>query len=122
MVPVRIEKYKLLTMKSVLLILFMCVFSMSYAQQHATQNTYCQMTEDDILRQQSFDIDDPISEQASHLIRDIYEGLNLIYQTPAGDPLLASLIDSLNETVLEAENLPLNITMFQQDLDHVANL
>jgi hypothetical protein len=106
-------------MKNIILILFVFVMSASYAQQHATSNTHCQLEVDDILRQQSFEIDDPVSEDARYIFFAMYEDLNLIYTTGANDPQLTTYIERFEETLEKAAALNLNITMFDEDIEHV---
>jgi len=109
-------------MKSLLFICFLSIISISYSQQHATANTQCQLSVEEILLQQSFDIDEPVSEDARYIFFEMYEELNLIYTTTNNDPQMVGLIDDFNETLQKANDLSLNLTMFQQDIDYVANL
>jgi hypothetical protein len=92
------------------------------AQQHPTQFTQCQLQVEEILSQQSFDIDEPVSEDARYIFIEMYEELNLIYQTSANDPALPNYVAEFNESLDKAANLNLNISMFQADINHVASL
>lgn len=109
-------------MKSLLVASFLFFISGTYAQQHATANTNCQLDVDAILMQQSFDIDEPVSEEARYIIFEMYEELNLIYQTATNSPNLITLIDDFEETLDKAALLNLNLSMFQLDIDHVNSL
>lgn len=80
------------------------------------------MAADDILTMQTFDIDDPISEEARHIVFELYTELNLIYQTDINDPTLVTLVDEFNETLDKADDINLNVSMFQADITHVASL
>ena len=106
-------------------LLVACIVSASFtasAQQHATSFTQCQLAADDILTLQSFDIDDPISEEARHIVFELYTELNLIYQTDINDPTLVTLVDEFNETLDRADDINLNVSMFQADITHVESL
>ena len=105
-----------------MLILFVFVLSTVYAQQHATSNTHCQMTIEEILREQSFHIDHPLVEEASVIFSEMYEELNVIYTTDLNDPQLNVYIDNFKETLYEAATLNLNITMFDEDIEHVNSI
>ena len=109
-------------MKKILLFCFVLVCSASFAQQHATPNTNCQLTVEEILREQSFDIDEPISEQAMYIFQDMYEELNFIYELNANDPERADHIENFQVKLQQANNLNLNLAMFQGDIDFVSNL
>ena len=109
-------------MKSVLIASFLFFISGVYAQQHATANTNCQLDIDAILTQQSFDIDEPISEEARYIFFEMFEELNLIYLTDPNDPNMSTLLDEFEETLEKAALLNLNLAMFQQDIDHVNSL
>lgn len=109
-------------MKSLLVACIVCACYTTNAQQHATSFTQCQLAVDDILSMQSFDIDEPISEDARHIIFELYTELNLIYQTDVNDPNMVELVEEFNETIVKAEDLDLNISMFQGDITHVESL
>ncbi len=109
-------------MKSLLVACFVCACYAVNAQQHATTFTQCQLAVDDILSMQSFDIDDPISEDARHIIFELYTELNLIYQTDVNDPNMVELVEEFNETLVKADDMNLNVTMFQGDIAHVESL
>lgn len=98
---------------------FLLLCSASFAQQHATENTQCQMTIDEILRSQSFDIDDPESEEARELFRSIYEDLNSIYEAAENSTAREEYEEELNTTLAKARELELNITMFEEDIDNI---
>ena len=110
------------TMKSLLLACIVCACYSVNAQQHATQFTQCQLAVDEILTMQSFDVDDPVSEEARYIFFEMYEELNLIYQTNENDPTMVGLVDEFNETMDKAEDLNLNTSMFQADIAHVESL
>ena len=109
-------------MKSLIVACFICACSTVTAQQHATTFTQCQLAVDEILAMQSFDIDEPISEDARYIFFEMYEELNLIYQTDVNDPALVTLVDNFNETLVRADDLNLNVSMFQGDIAHVESL
>lgn len=95
------------------------VFSASFAQQHATENTQCQMAVDEILRAQSFDIDDPVSEKARGIVRSIYEDLNAFYEAGENKSKREAHKQSLKTSVEKAKKLDLDITMFKKDFDKI---
>mgnify|MGYP000314276913 CR=1 FL=1 len=109
-------------MKSLLVACFICACYTANAQQHATSFTQCQLAVDEILAMQSFDIDEPISEDARYIFFEMYEELNLIYQTDINDPALIGLVDDFNETLDKADDINLNVSMFQGDIAHVESL
>ena len=109
-------------MKSLLVACIVCAGFTVNAQQHATTFTQCQLAVDDILTMQTFDIDDPVSEDARHIFFELYSELNLIYQTDINDPALAEIVADFNETLVKAEDLDLNVSMFQGDIAHVESL
>lgn len=109
-------------MKNLIFICFSLICSVTFGQQHATPNTKCQLVVDDILRQQSFDIDAPVSEEARYIFFEMYEGLNHIYLSSANDPKRAEYIDNFKKTLLKADDLNLNLIMFQEDIDYVSTL
>lgn len=109
-------------MKNLLLASLICTGFTVNAQQHATQYTNCQLSVHDILKMQSFDIDEPISPKARRIFFEIYEELNLIYQTNETDPSMVGLVDEFNETMDKAEYLNLNTSMFQTDIAYVKSL
>eukprot|EP00353_Schmidingerella_taraikaensis_P007582 CAMPEP_0185567978 /NCGR_PEP_ID=MMETSP0434-20130131/1083_1 /TAXON_ID=626734 ORGANISM="Favella taraikaensis, Strain Fe Narragansett Bay" /NCGR_SAMPLE_ID=MMETSP0434 /ASSEMBLY_ACC=CAM_ASM_000379 /LENGTH=985 /DNA_ID=CAMNT_0028182345 /DNA_START=32 /DNA_END=2987 /DNA_ORIENTATION=+ len=109
-------------MKRLLVACLLCVgFSVS-AQQHPTANTQCQQQVEDILSSQWFDIDDPISEDARNILFEMYEKLNLIYVTPQNDPSLVQYVNEFQDALEEADQLNLNISMFQDDINYVDTL
>lgn len=109
-------------MKSLLVACFICAFYTVNAQKHATPLTQCQLSVEDILRMQSFDIDDPISETSGYVLEELYMELNLIYKMDSNDPSLQALIAEFEETLARAEELELNITMFDDDIANVESL
>lgn len=109
-------------MKTILISCFALICTFTFAQQHATAHTKCQLSVEELLREQSFDIDAPISEKARYVFFDIYKELNLIYQTDENDPKLAEHIHNFNIAVKNANALNLKLTMFQEDIDYVSNL
>ncbi len=106
-------------MKVLFLSFFLMVFSASFAQQHATENTQCQMAVDEILRTQSFDIDDPVSEKARGVVRSIYEDLNAFYDASDKKSERKANKEALKTSIDKAKELDLDITMFKEDFDHI---
>lgn len=107
-----------------ILFIFLVIGVNSFAQQHPTDNTQCQMIVDDILREQSFDIDDPISEDARYIFFELYEELNQIYIAEENNNLAAlpTLISDFEETIQRAIDMELNYSMFQGDITHVESI
>lgn len=110
-------------MKTLLLAFLSFAFSAS-AQQGPTSNTQCQLLVDDILSQQSFDIDDPISEDARYIIIELYQELDSIYIAVQNNDTVAldELIPEYEETIEKAEQLNLNIVMFDDDINYVETI
>ena len=98
---------------------FLLLCSASFAQQHATENTQCQMTVDEILRTQSFDIDEPVSEEARGIVRAIYEDLNAFYKADEDSAQREEHKEELDKTLDKAKELGLNIAMFNEDIDYI---
>ncbi|HZH85687.1 MAG TPA: hypothetical protein VFD77_00125 [Brumimicrobium sp.] len=109
-------------MKIIFTFCFVLICFSFFAQQHPTSNTQCQIAVNEILLMQSFNIDDPISEDAQHIFLKMYEKLNLIYENKSNDQKLAKYITDFNKTLLTAKNMNLNISMFQEDIDFVSKL
>ncbi len=106
-------------MKRLLVACLLCVGFTASAQQHPTANTQCQLQVEDILAAQWFDIDDPISEDARYILFEMYEKLNLIYVTQQNDPSLVQYVNEFNDALEEAEQLNMDTTMFQDDINYV---
>ena len=109
-------------MKLTILSLFILMCSTAFSQQHATPHTECQLVIDDILRKQSFDIDEPISKEAGYVFKEMYEELNLIYKSDPKDLKREEFILEFKETLQKAADLNLNISMFQEDIDNVSKM
>ncbi|WP_107040329.1 hypothetical protein [Brumimicrobium mesophilum] len=109
-------------MRNLIIFCFVLICSVSFAQQHPTPNTNCQLTVEQILREQSFDIDEPISEEAMYIFQDMYEELNFIYQLNANAPERVEHIENFQLKLDQANSLNLNLSMFQADIDFVSNL
>jgi hypothetical protein len=109
-------------MKNIIVACFVLICSATFAQQHATSDTQCQLDINDILLKQSFDIDEPVSENARYIFFEMYEELNLIYQSDSNDPKLAEHLLDFKETLQKAADLNLNVSMFQKDIDYVSKM
>lgn len=109
-------------MKTLITSIFVLICSVIFAQQHATSYTKCQLLVNDILREQSFEMDDLISEEAMYILYEMYEELNFIYKCDCTDIELQQHISSFNKALQKARDLNLNISMFQEDIEHVSNL
>lgn len=94
------------------------------AQNHPTTYTKCQLTVDDILREQSFNMDDPISEDASYILYDIYSSLNAIYIAKEAEETseIPELIEQLNDAIARGTELELNLVMFNDDINFVESI
>lgn len=112
-------------MKNLLLIggILCCSFA-TIAQEHATNATQCQLTVDDILSQQWFDIDDPISEDARYIIFELYSELNSIYAANSNNLTddVQALIPEFMETLDRAATIEMNLAMFADDVAFVESL
>lgn len=103
-------------------LLVACIISVGFtasAQQHPTANTQCQLQVEEILSNQWFDIDDPLSESAQYILFDMYENLNLIYVTSESDPSFGTYVNKFKEALDEADKIDLDISMFQDDINYV---
>ncbi len=111
-------------MKQLLLLALLMVGTSVYSQQHPTGFTQCQLTVDEILGQQSFDIDEPISEDARYIFFDIYANLNAIYiaESQNNTTNLSELIAAFETSIEDATNLQLNFSMFQDDITFVESI
>lgn len=112
-------------MKNLLLIssMFLCSIPL-VAQEHPTEATQCQLSVNDILLQQSFDIDDPVSEDARYILFELYNELNGLYQADQSNQIdvIETLVAELKETLEKAEALQLNLVMFDDDLNFAESL
>lgn len=109
-------------MKTIIISCFMLLCTVAYSQQEPTTYTKCQLLVNDILREQSFEMDDLISEEAMYILYEMYEELNFIYKCDCTDIELQQHINSFNKALQKARDLNLNISMFQEDIEHVSNL
>lgn len=111
-------------MKHVLLLAFLSLGLQGICQDHPTTLTHCQLTVDEILGQQSFDIDEPISEDARYIFFAIYTDLNLIYTAEQENNTVAlpALISSFETSLENATTMSLNFAMFQNDINHVESI
>lgn len=109
-------------MRTIVLVSFVFFGFLSFAQQHSTTYTECQMSVDEILRQQSFDIDEPVSETARNIFFEIYEDLNLIYKSNSNSAQRDEYIEEFEQTIQQAEDLNLNLEMFKDDIDNVSEM
>ncbi|MEX1190793.1 MAG: hypothetical protein WEA99_02385 [Brumimicrobium sp.] len=109
-------------MKAIIIVSFVLCCSLSFAQQHATEHTQCQMNMDEILRLQSFNMDDPISEHARNVFYDLYENLNRVYKCSSDSKQCDEQISDFEKTIEKAERLNLNLKMFEEDIHYVSKL
>ena len=109
-------------MKLLLSIVFIQICCLCFSQQHATEYTHCQLKVDEILLQQSFDIDDPKSEEARHIFFDLFESLNAIYKKASEDKIYEEEISEFENTIEKATLLKLNLEMFDEDIKAVSKL
>jgi len=78
----------------------------------------CKMSVEDVLRKQSFDIDDPISEQAAGITEVLIKEFNLIYYIRKEDKNgnVQSHVASINRSISAAKDLGMDVSMFKEDL------
>jgi len=111
-------------MKFILLLALISLGLHASCQESPTALTHCQMSVDEILGQQSFDIDEPISEDARYIFFAMYSDLNLIYTAELQNNTvgLPALIASFETSLENATALSLNFSMFQDDITHVESI
>lgn len=79
------------------------------------------MNMDQILMQQSFGIDDPISEDARYIIEDLLNRLTEFYEILSADEEadLQITIEEIDKVLDRANEINLNLTMFDDDIELV---
>ena len=106
-----------------LLLTFIFLTSMGtiavYAQEES-QILICTMTVDDVLKKdQPFDIDDPIAENAKHIVVDLIAELKYAYGIidgiEAGDLKISKM--KISELQIQAKKLKMNLSMFNDDIE-----
>ncbi|RFC54505.1 hypothetical protein DXU93_05830 [Brumimicrobium aurantiacum] len=95
------------------------ICSFGFSQNEPTKYTECKMSVEDILRQQSFHIDEPISETSGYVLKDLYSHMNKIYIADENGTSTDELYANFKETLLKAEKLQLNLTMFEEDFENI---
>lgn len=93
-------------------------FAVSAQQSNELQ---CQMSMDEILMQQSFGIDDAISEDARYIVEDLINRLNEFYELLSANELedLKITIEEIDKILTKATEINLNYSMFGDDLNEL---
>lgn len=81
------------------------------------------MTVEEILRDQSFDIDDAIAEDAKYITQDLISELDSIYivlNTSSEDVIIS--MEKLEAILVRVKDINLNISMFDSDLEFIEGL
>ena len=110
--------------KNLLLTVFLLGSTLVYAQTEPSGPSvvlHCQLSLDDILRDQSFDIDDPIAEDARYVVFDIWQHLEEFYAalTAGNNGAIETAIIAIDADKDHAQTLSMNLTMFDADFDLV---
>ncbi len=81
----------------------------------------CKKSMDEILMEQSFGIDDPISEDARYIVEDLINRLNEFYEILSANELddLEITIEEIDKVLVRAKEINLNLSMFDADLIEV---
>lgn len=84
----------------------------------------CQMTIDEISLQQSFDVDHPKQEETRNIATLLIAELNLIYDKVNSNNTagIDQNISNIDELILSADNLGMNYSMFDADLQYIETL
>ena len=95
-----------------------------YKEAQANNGVKCKMSVDDVLRQQSFDIDHPKSQKAGQITLTLIEELNFVYYKTDNNMVdqINNHLDSINKSIKDAEEHGMNITMFKADIDFIETL
>ena len=105
-----------------LLLFFTLIQFSSVAQQ--SYEIKCEMTVEEVLRKQPFDIDLAIAEKARDLLIELFSEINLVYDEINGGNTsnLKGRIKTINSLIDTAEELGMNYSMFENDLEIIKNL
>ena len=102
------------------LILFFFIFPCSCFSQEG-QQVKCTLTIEQIQRQQSFDVDDPKSEDIRTICQVLFRELKWIYENKneAKSDEIEKHVYVINKTVEYAKGIGMNYSMFSDDLYYV---
>ena len=111
-------------MKKLLLVLTLIIgggFTTLNAQEEI-QTLYCTMSVDEILMDnQPFGIDDPIAENAKHIVKELFAELKTAYaiidEKQQGE--LKNSTIKISELLIQAEKIKMNLSMFDEDINYV---
>jgi len=112
-------------MKKRLLLPLFALFLLCHLSLNAQNVTIqCQMTIDEISLQQSFDIDHPKQEETRNIATLLIAELNMVYDKVNNNITLGidEHILNINELKISADNLGMNYTMFNADLQYIETL
>ena len=106
------------------IVLFTLASSYNFGQQSQyvpPTSIHCQNNIDEIMSVQAFDIDDPIAEDARYIVFDLWNYLDDFYTgiTTYNKEMMIQAISDVEKTKIEAENLGLDLSMFQEDFEVV---
>lgn len=104
-----------------LLVTCLLVCTSTNAQSYELQ---CQLTVEQVQLSQTWDIDDPNSEFTMNYAEILFAEINSIYtkMNNGQSNELQEHKDAIEATLLLADNLGMNYTMFQDDLDIIETL
>lgn len=106
-------------------ILILCLIQIFSSQVLAQNNQQikCEMSVDEILRQQPFDIDDSKAEIAEHILKTLFNEIGFIYehQKSKSEDLLHHYV-AIDKAIKQAKELAMNITMFDLDFKAIDRL
>ncbi len=105
-----------------ILLLSVSLSTLAQSQQPGPPSSlHCQWVIDEILRNQPFDIDDVVSESARYIVYDIWQHLGEFYvaQNANDSAAVETAISSLDHDLEEANNLSMNLSMFDADFQEV---
>lgn len=91
------------------------------SQYEPPTSIHCQNNIDEIMSAQSFDIDDPIAEDARYIVFDLWNYLDDFYSgiTTGNKEMVIQAISDVDKSKIEAENLGLDLSMFEKDFEIV---
>lgn len=112
-------------MKQLLTLVLFCVFmNVGFSQQNQNvppASIHCQLSIDQILSNQVFDIDDPIAEDARYIVFDLWGYLSDFYsgiENNIKETIIQSISD-IEKSIEKAQEIGLDLSMFDEDFEIV---
>ena len=112
---------RLLLLKSVIAV-FLLISAQSHAQ--SIQEVKCEMSLEQVLLAQPFDIDHPKSEFAKMYTEQLFKDLSLLYKAYSQDQPtdIKKYISSIEDLIRKSDDLGMNVSMFSADIKFIQSL